>query len=399
MCQRGEIIKNLYGGANLCYNVVMELLTTFGRGGLSAPKNIFKSLSRVQKLSLLAIISTIVYAFAQIPVFSEYVFARGITRFLNFVIGRITGFFAISFYEWTAVALIIICPTLLGVLIVRLVRKKYSRAVQLLYKVAMFILWIFLLFGILYAPLYNRKSVFSAFGLERVSLTEENIYTAAEYYVEKLNILSEEVERDEEGNVVSPYTFSELGCIINEEYAKYEEGFFAPFCVQPKQVILSVPMSYLGITGIYFPFYAEANVNVNIPSCDLPVTMAHEIAHGKGVSSESEANVSALVICLSSEDTYLQYCGLMSAVSDLLYALPEESSKSLREKLRPEVLNEYRNVSEHYKKYDGLIDSISSFFNDLFLKANGVEGGIVSYSQTTEGLVSLYLKEYEKQES
>ena len=42
--------------------------------------------------------------------------------------------------------------------------------------------------------------------------------------------------------------------------------------------------SYLGITGIYFPFYAEANVNVNIPVNELPTTMAHEMAHAKGVS-------------------------------------------------------------------------------------------------------------------
>ena len=45
---------------------------------------------------------------------------------------------------------------------------------------------------------------------------------------------------------------------------------------------------------------------------------------------------------------------------------------------------------EHYEKYEGVIDKISSWFNNLFLKANGVPGGIKNYSETTSSLVALY---------
>ena len=55
-----------------------------------------------------------------------------------------------------------------------------------------------------------------------------------------------------------------------------------------------------------------------------------------------------------------------------------------------QVRQEYRNAGEHYKRYEGLIDRISSFFNDLFLKANGVQAGTGSYGQTTGSLVALY---------
>ena len=37
-----------------------------------------------------------------------------------------------------------------------------------------------------------------------------------------------------------------------------------------------------------------------------------------------------------------------------------------------------------------MTDRISSFFNDLFLKANGVQAGTGSYGQTTGSLVALY---------
>ena len=153
---------------------------------------------------------------------------------------------------------------------------------------------------------------------------------------------------------------------------------------------MSVPMSYLGITGIYFPFYAEANVNVNIPPSQLGVTMAHEMAHAKGVAVEGEANIVAYVLCIRSNDDYLRYCGLMRAAARLLNELPEEDFQTLYARLGDEVKREYRNESAHFAKYEGAIDRISSFFNDLFLKANGVEGGTQSYSATAASLVYLY---------
>ena len=133
-------------------------------------------------------------------------------------------------------------------------------------------------------------------------------------------------------------------------------GYFAGYEVRPKQVVLSVPMTYLGITGIYFPFTAEANVNVNIPAYELPATMAHEMAHAKGVSQEGEANLTSYVLCLRSENDYLQYSGLMNAAAALVNALPEERSSALREKFAPEVLQEYANASAHYAKYDSFLD-------------------------------------------
>ena len=112
-----------------------------------------------------------------------------------------------------------------------------------------------------------------------------------------------------QGNVVCPYTFGEIAGLLNAAFAEYEGGYFAPYSVRPKAVALSVGMSAIGITGIYFPFYAEANLNTNIPSYELGVTMAHELAHAHGVAQEGEANVVAYVLCLRSGDDYLRYGG------------------------------------------------------------------------------------------
>ena len=326
---------------------------------------------RILKVCILTLAVVFIYILASIPFLSEYVFARAIPRGIGWVMNRLTNYIPVSFYEWTAVLLIVGGITLFVFLIVLLCRKRFA-------------------FGVLYSPLYDRKGAANALGLAEVAVTEENLYSAAEYYVERLNAASAELERDKDGNIVPTHTFVELADILNEEFNRLDSDYFAWYEVRPKKVVLSVPMSYLGITGIYFPFYAEANVNVNIPVNELPTTMAHEMAHAKGVSRENEANIVSYVLCIRADDVYLNYSGLMRAVANLLNSLPSEKSRTLREKLAPEILREYGNGNEHYEKYEGVIDKISSWFNNLFLKANGVPGGIKNYSETTSSLVALY---------
>lgn len=346
--------------------------------------------SRPKKLIFCALVLALVFAFAQLPAPAEYLFARGITRLFSGAINLITNSIPVSFYECTAVVLLFGVPAFAVALIVLLCKKKFARAGIWLYRAGMACLCVFFAFSVLYAPLYNRASCFSALGLSDTQVTEEKVYAAAEYYIGQLNELSSALPRDAEGNVVSPYSFEELAEKIDGAFGAFDSGYFASYEVRPKQVALSVPMSYLGITGIYFPFYAEANVNVNIPSYELPFTMAHETAHAKGVAHETEANIAAYVLCIRSDSAYIRYSGLMRAVANLMNSLPDEDYRQLYGMLDEKIALEYRNANAHYAKYEGIIDRISGFFNDIFLKANGVEGGTRSYGMTQRGLVSLY---------
>lgn len=349
-----------------------------------------KKFTRIRKLYILVLSTLLVYALANIPEIAEYAFARGITRGLSALIGQLTNPIPVSFYEWTAVLLIAGGIAFIAALVVFLCKKKFARAVTLIYRVCIAVLALVMAFGVLYAPLYNRNSVFSALGLSDDAVSEEQIYEAAEFFVEELNTTSLRLERDESGNVIMPYSFSRLATLINDEFDALDGNYFARRRVTPKRVVLSVPMSYLGITGIYFPFYAESNVNAIIPSYEYANTMAHEIAHAKGVSRENEANIVSYVICIRSEDDYMRYSGLMRAVANLLNALSYDQYTILKSRLNPEILTEYGNANAHYAKYEGFLDSISAFFNDLFLKSNGISSGTKNYGETTRGLVSLY---------
>lgn len=347
--------------------------------------------ARARRLCLLALVTAVIFLLAQFPACAEYLFARGITRWLSSLIGAVTNLFPFSFYEWTAVILIAGGLCVLVGLIVQLAQRQFRRAGRWVYRLAAAALCVLLAFGLLYAPLYDRASVSDALALPEAEVNEQTVYDAAAFFVDRLNESSAKAERDAEGNAVSPHTFEETARLLNAQFASLGSDYFSSRTVRPKAVALSVPMSYLGITGIYFPFYAESNVNVNIPAYEIPSTMAHEMAHAKGVSREGDANVVSYVLCVLAEDDFLNYSGLMPVTARLLNSLPEEQFDELYARLDPAVKREYANASAHYDKYEGVIDSISGFFNDLFLKANGVPGGIRSYSETTESLVALYV--------
>lgn len=330
-----------------------------------------------------------IYLLANIPIFAEYLFARGITRFFSALINCITNTVALSLYEIAAVLLVCggICFAVCE--IVFLVRKNFHTAAVWLYRLFIAVLGFLIAFGVLYAPLYNRQSVNDALGLDVQSVSEEEVCSAAEYFISVLNDISDSFERDDNGNITTEYSFDKVANLINSEYDGINSSYFAFYNVNPKQVVLSDAMSYLGITGIYFPFFAEANVNANILSYELPVIMAHEMAHAKGVASETEANVTAYVICIRSENLYLKYSGLMHAVANLVNN-SGDNFYALRSKISAEVLTEYANASANYAQYESWLDSVSSFFNNLFLKANGVSSGTKSYGETTQSLVAFY---------
>ena len=345
-----------------------------------------------QKIIITALAACAVWLLAQVPFLAEYLFARGIVRWAEWLISAVTGIFPFSFYEIIAVLLILGAVALAVCVCTHLSRKRRKSLLPLLRRLAAAAAAVFLAFSLLYAPLYNRAGVSAALGLPEMQVTDENAYAAAEYYIERLNSLADDFERNGEGNILPEQSFAETAELLNVQYDSLQTGYFSPYAVKPKAVALSVPMSYLGITGIYFPFTGEANVNVNIPAYEIPVTMAHEMAHAKGVARENEANVAAYVLCITAEDPYLQYSGLMNAAAVMLNSLPEEEYEELRSRLAPEILREYSNAGAHYAQYDGWAEAVSSFFNDLFLKSNGVAGGTRSYGRTAESLVALYVR-------
>ena len=322
-------------------------------------------------------------------------FSVTISRFLNIAISSIFSIFGtFSITEWLFLFLIIFFIVKIVLLIINLIRLRLLKVKKSLLRLITAILFIVLLINLTMTSGYSRRTLDEPLNLTLETLDEAKLKSASLYYSEKLKNANLEIERNENGDVDLPYSFSEINELLNAEYEKLEGNFFTKHAFKAKKIILSDALISFSITGIYFPLTCEPNINTTCPPYQLPVTMAHELAHASGIMRENEANFLAYYICINSDDAYLKYCGLLYASRIMInnYAVFNETEAiDLYNNLPQDIKTEYSNASVFYQEHENeFLTSISEFFNNLWLNSNKVSDGVKSYSDTAVRLHALY---------
>ncbi|MGD9567614.1 MAG: DUF3810 domain-containing protein [Sedimentibacter sp.] len=164
----------------------------------------------------------------------------------------------------------------------------------------------------------------------------------------------------------------------------------------PKPVLNSKFMSQMRITGVFFPFTFEANVNVDIPKYQVPATMLHELAHLRGFMREDEANFISYMASINSGFNDFEYSGTMLALSysmSALYKEDKESFTKLYNMYSNDVKNDLRYSSNYWKQFETKVAEISNKVNDSYLKVNNQEDGVKSYGRMVDLLLAYYSKD------
>ena len=157
-----------------------------------------------------------------------------------------------------------------------------------------------------------------------------------------------------------------------------------------KRLFLSPVTSLLRISGFYFPYTGEANVNVGPPDWQQPFTMAHEKAHQRFVASENEANFYGFLACIHSDDPFVQYSGYLFAQRQVLRALQDTDTVAFADQIQRRHPGVQRDVDAAYAFWVGFrgpVGRVSRAVNDAYLRANGVEGGVQSYGRSLQLVV------------
>jgi uncharacterized protein DUF3810 len=158
---------------------------------------------------------------------------------------------------------------------------------------------------------------------------------------------------------------------------------------RPKGVLLSTGMSYLGVSGIYLPFTAEANVNVIVPASQLPFTACHELAHQGGIAPEDEANFLAYAACLRHPDPDFRYSGALNAALYAVNALAasQRPRAVAVAKWSPAVRRDLDALTAWNLRYQGPAETAARAVNDAYLKTQGVAEGVRSYGRMVDLLI------------
>ncbi|WP_178371531.1 DUF3810 domain-containing protein [Cyclobacterium lianum] len=151
-----------------------------------------------------------------------------------------------------------------------------------------------------------------------------------------------------------------------------------------KQLYPAGTMRKMGIFGIYLPFSGEGYLDPSLHPVEKSFTLAHELAHGFGVTDEGEANFVAWLVCSESKDSFLNYVGELKLFRYQLRDLQKmdaEAYKAFVGAMHPSIKADILDIQRSNLEIRPYFLELSRKSNDLYLKSQGVRAGVASYAQ------------------
>ena len=266
--------------------------------------------------------------------------------------------------------------------------KKGVRLRKIIFREGKILAWIYVWFYLAWGLNYYRHNIYTRLQTPPVAYEEQHFKNFLKDYTERLNATYQpSTNMDEE----------ELKQHVHAFYTQLPStyGLAKPHAWQePKNFIFTPLYSKVGVLGSMGPFFAEAQLNADLPEVQYPFTYAHEFSHLLGVSNEAEANYWAYRACTESISATLQYCGyfglLPYVLSNASYLLPKEEFQAWIRTIKPEIIEQYNEKNTYWRElYSPWIGEIQDFTYNLFLKGNKISSGKKNYAEVIGLLLSL----------
>ena len=324
--------------------------------------------------------------------------SEGVVRPLHRALGRLNAHVPFSVAE--ALIALAVLSALVYIIsqIILLIRRgeRLQRLYRTLVSFAAAGLAVYALFCMLWGVYYYADDFVEKSGFENGEISVEQLESVTRYFAALANEYAPQVPRDENGVCCSDR--AEILRRSPEVFERTEKDW--PCLAGPplaaKGIECSRVMSALDFTGFFFPFTAEANVNIDSPACDLAATVAHELSHQRGVAKEQEANFTAVLACLDYGEADYVYSAALLAYTHLGNALAgadREAWLAIYESLDERVLRDLADQREYWRRFDTPVQKASNTVYESFLYSYDQDLGLKSYGACVDLLVNYY---YEK---
>lgn len=366
---------------------------SIGRGFLYFLRTAYKGMYVLLGLALISAI--LHFICSKSTVFSDFMTEK-VCAVIRFLLAKLTGWIPFSLAEM----IIILLPLIIIILVIltvklarRFDKRAYCRYISfLLSAISIF----YTLFVLTLAPGYQGTTLDVKMGIERQDVTAEELVETAEILLAEAEKRLDEVDFRYDNASVMPYSLDDLNNKLNDAYAVAAEkySFISPLRSQIKYVMLSHPMSYTHITGVYTYYTGEANINIQFPDYTLPYTAAHELAHQRGIARENEANFVAFLVCIESGDPYIEYSAylnLLEYVMNAVYSASPEAYSDFYSLIDRRIVGEFYAYSAFYDQYrDNVAADVSQSVNNSYLQSQGQTAGTRSYGLVVDLAVAYY---------
>ena len=268
-----------------------------------------------------------------------------------------------------------------------------ARIYRLIFTAVTLILAVYAGFCLLWGVYYYTSDFESQSGIHSQPVSSEHLESVTRWFAGLASEYGEQVRRDENGLfdedmdavfAASPHLYDAVQrlvpCLSGNE-------------LRAKPFMFSEAMSYLNFTGFFFPFTGEANINVDSPACMIPSTIAHELAHQRGVAAEDEANFAAVLACLENGDPVYCYSACLLAyihLSNALYRADRDAWTEVYSALSDGVKADLEDNNRYWEKYETPVSTVSDTVYTGFLHSYGQTLGLKSYGACVDLLVAYY---------
>lgn len=250
-------------------------------------------------------------------------------------------------------------------------------------------------FCLLWGAYFYADDFIAQAGLSSEKISTGQLEAVTVYFADLASEYAPRVPRD--GNGVCA-TDRQAVLVRSPEVYRQAEALF-PCLIWPevpaKPVFFSRVMSYLDFTGFFFPLTAEANVNMDYPPALFASTVAHELAHLRGVAREQEANFVAVVACLEYGDPEYVYSAALLAYTYLgnaLYEADRAAWERIYGTLDEAVLRDFAANRAYWSRFDTPVQAVSNTVYENFLYSYDQDLGLKSYGACVDLLVNYFYK-------
>ncbi|NCT17800.1 MAG: DUF3810 domain-containing protein [Flavobacteriaceae bacterium CG_4_8_14_3_um_filter_34_10] len=322
------------------------------------------------------------------PEFVEKQYSQGLFPFLSKMSRTLFGWVPFSVGDVLYSALFILIIRWLYYNIKRIRKSPISFFLDITAALSI----VYFVFNVFWGFNYYRIPLHQTLNLER-DYTTEQLITLTNRLIEKSNALHRELGYADSIKVELPYSQKEIFALSTNGYKNLSEDY-PTFKYQPSSIKKSgwsLGLTYMGYSGYYNPFTAEAQVNNLIKNSRFPVVTCHEEAHQLGYAAENEANFLAYLASTNNDNLYFQYSGYIFALRYCVNEIARRDMDTYDEIIKTVnfgILESYRETREFWESYENPFEVVSKIFFDSFLKANNQEKGIDSYSYMVALLVN-----------
>ena len=263
---------------------------------------------------------------------------------------------------------------------------------------------VYLLHTLLWGLNYHAGPLSDDIRMDVSQYTLEEMVDATEYYRDRANVLSQQVKRDQNGNV----TYPEFETMAGRAYMGYQRlvydrsyPIFAGSTLPVKKLGWADMYTSMGITGVTFGITGEAAVNPQIPQVLLPFTMCHEMAHRMCIATERDANFAAFLACSVHPDLEFEYSAYFmayrycyNAIASVKTVAAVQAASDLAAGVNEALNRDLVSYDNFFRTHqDDAATTIANSANDAYLRTSGDSAGIASYSQVCDLLVNWHIQE------